>query len=467
MEVAMTTPDTTLATDKLTSQLTAQLSALSQALSEVVGEKHIYLDAKTRQVFSTDAYTFSPLLIEALQDKRADIVVAPGSTEELERCVALCVQHDIPLTVRGAGTGNYGQAVPLEGGVVILMRRLNKILELDKHNKRARVQPGVVIGALERRAREVGLEVPCYPSTWATATIGGFVSGGFGGVGSIRHGTLWDGMVLSSKVMSAEATPQHDTLTGTDVLSVIHAYGVSGIMTELEISLADAVPWEESVFAFKTLEQALRFGHALATSSGFDCRLICTCEPPLGTYFRPLMNDVSLGQDVHVLLELGQQQTKAAAAIAELFAGVNVWQRPSDKYHKSGFSLSDFSWNHTTLWAMKAEPSYTYLQAMFSSDFTTFWQQVSHLKQQFGNEVLMHLEYIRMGGTLVSSGLPVVAYRDKDRLYDIIAAFEAQGVEIADPHTFRLDADPRWNGDPVVEGKATRNPLGLLNPGKL
>ena len=463
--------DTTLSTkasaETSTETSTEKLTILSQALREVIGDKHVYLDAKTRQVFSTDAYTFSPILIEALHDKCADIVVAPGTVEELERCVSLCVQHDTPLTVRGAGTGNYGQAVPLEGGVVILMRRLNKILALDQHNKRARVQPGVVIGALERRAREVGLEVPCYPSTWATATIGGFVSGGFGGVGSIRHGTLWDGMVVSSEVISAETTPQHTTLTDTDVLSVIHAYGVSGIMTELEIALVDAVAWEESVFAFETLEQALRFGHALASSSGFDCRLISTCEPPLGTYFRPLMNEVTLTEKVHVLLELGSGQTKAATAIAELFAGVNVWQRPGNKYHKSNFSLSDFSWNHTTLWAMKAEPTYTYLQAMFASDFATFWQQVSSLKQQFGNEVLMHLEYIRMGGTLVSSGLPVVSYRDKDRLYEIIAAFEAQGVEIADPHTFRLDADPRWNGTPVVEGKATRNPRGLLNPGKL
>jgi hypothetical protein len=437
-------------------------------LRDLVGDKHVYTDAKARKVFSTDAYTFSPVLTEALQDKIADVVVAPGSVRELEQIISLAMQHSVPVTIRGAGTGNYGQSVPLEAGIVVLMRRLNTIVELNPETKRAKVQPGVVIGALERRAREVGLEVPCYPSTWGTATIGGFVSGGFGGVGSIRNGTLWDGMVVSCEVMSAEVTPQYSILSGADVLSVIHAYGVSGIMTELELNLVDAVAWEECVLAFNDLTSALKFGYDLSLNNDIDKRLICTCEPPLAGFFRPLMNETSLDTSkTHVLLELGQGQTEAVNALAKDYGGTVVWQRPSDKYHKSGFSLSDFSWNHTTLWAMKAEPNYTYLQAMFASELDTFLTQVDSLKQQFPDELLMHLEYVTIGDKLTPSGLPVVTYQGKPRLYEIIDAFEAAGVEIADPHTWRLDADPRWNGTPVVDGKATRNPLGLLNPGKL
>ncbi|MEM6428478.1 MAG: FAD-binding oxidoreductase [Deinococcota bacterium] len=437
-------------------------------LRNLVGDKHVYTNAKARKVFSTDAYTFSPVLTEALQDKVADVVVAPGSVSELEQIVSLAVQHNVPVTIRGAGTGNYGQSVPLEAGIVVLMRRLNTILELDVTTKRAKVQPGVIIGALERRARELGLEVPCYPSTWNTATIGGFVSGGFGGVGSIRNGTLWDGMVVSCEVMSAEVTPQYSTLTDAEVLSVIHAYGVSGIMTELEISLVDAVAWEEAVLAFDDLTSALRFGYALSLDEAFDKRLICTCEPPIAGFFRPLNNEISLNATkTHVLLELAQGQTEAVSGLAQDYGGTCVWQRPSDKYHKSGFSLSDFSWNHTTLWAMKANPNYTYLQAMFASEFDTFLAQVDSLKQQFPEELLMHLEYVYIGDKLTPSGLPIVSYQGKTRLYEMIDAFEAAGVEIADPHTWRLDADPRWNGTPVVDGKASRNPLGLLNPGKL
>lgn len=436
-------------------------------LKAIVGDKHVYTDPKTRKVFSTDAYTFSPVLVEALGRSVADIVVAPGSVAELRAVLGYAVGSGLPVTVRGAGTGNYGQSVPLAGGVQILTRRLNRVLELDPAGW-ARVEPGVVMGLLERRARAVGLELRCYPSTYATATIGGFVGGGFGGVGSVRHGTLWDGAVLAAELLTAEAEPRAVTLGPGDLQAVIHAYGVTGVVTELTVGLAPALPWEESVLDFGGLESALRFAYALAADDGFDKRLISLHEPPIPSFFKPLVQEGGVAEGrVAVLLELAEGQIPAAAKFAETFGGRLSWTRGSEGYHKSRFSLSDFSWNHTTLWAMKADPGYTYLQAQFAPTLEGALEQITTLKTAYGDEVPMHLEIVRIGGKLTVSALPLVRYRDRERLYDIIASFEAQGVEIADPHTYRLDHDPRWQGAPVLEAKARWNPTGLLNPGKL
>jgi FAD/FMN-containing dehydrogenase len=441
---------------------------LRQAMQDIVGEKHVYTDEKTVRVFSTDAYTFSPVLTEALKDKLADVIVAPANLDELKAVVRYAITHQLPLTVRGAGTGNYGQSVPLAGGIVILMRRLNTILELDTRNQRVTVEPGVVIGMVERKAREVGLEFPCYPSTWATAMTGGFVGGGFGGIGSIRHGTLYDGNVLGVKVLTAEAEPRELKLGADDAFAVIHAYGVTGIITELTFALKPALPWEESVIAFDDLLSAVRFGYALAHESSIDKRLITMNEWPIPSFFKPLVQDGGVTEGkTGVLLETAEGQQDAVLALAKEFGGALSWQRPASDYHKSRFSLSDFSWNHTTLWAMKADPRYTYLQAQLSSNLEDGLKQLTTLKQRYGDEVLFHMEYIRMGSEVCLSSLPVIDYRDKARLYEIIDTFEAHGVQIADPHTWRLDKDPRWSGDIVVKAKAAWNPTGLLNPGKL
>ncbi len=439
-----------------------------EALSAIVGEKNIYTDLKVRKVFSTDALTFSPVLVEAIGDKVADIVVVPGDADELREIIAYAVREGVPFTVRGAGTGNYGQSVPLLGGIQILTRRLTRILEINPEAGSATVEPGVLLGTLERQGREHGLELRCYPSTWATATVGGFVGGGFGGVGSIRNGTLFDGAVRGVKLLTAEAEPRLITLDEREAQRVIHAYGVTGVVTELTLALAKAHAWEESVLSFPTLAEAVRFGHALATDATFDKRLVSLNAWPIPSFFKPLVQDGGVQEGrAAVLLELGEGQTPAAATLAERFGGTLDWQRPAARYQRDRFALSSLTWNHTTLWAMRADPRYTYLQANFNADPDAALEQIAELNTRYGDEMPLHLEYILSGGQLSLSALPLVYYEHKARLYEIIDTCEALGVAIADPHTWRLDHDPRWNGKLVVEAKAAWNPTGLLNPGKL
>ena len=150
---------------------------------------------------SRDCYWYSPVLKQQLDDKTADIVVQPKTEEELIHVAGLCARRSIPLTVRGAGTGIYGQAVPLAGGVILETIKLNKIIAIAKGKVRA--QAGVRIYALHKAVLKTGQELLMFPSTRRTATIGGFIAGGSAGIGSIRHGVLKDpGNVTAVRVVT-------------------------------------------------------------------------------------------------------------------------------------------------------------------------------------------------------------------------------------------------------------------------
>ena len=139
---------------------------------------------------SKDYFWYSPILQEELENKIGDLVVIPSNEDEIKIIASAIAKYKIPLTLRGGGTGNYGQCVPLEGGVIMIMTKLNKIIEFKKSS--VRTQAGIRISKLDDAALERGFELLMYPSTRQTATIGGFLAGGSGGCGSLRNGMLRD-----------------------------------------------------------------------------------------------------------------------------------------------------------------------------------------------------------------------------------------------------------------------------------
>jgi hypothetical protein len=237
---------------------------------------------------------------------------------------------------------------------------------------------------------------------------------------------------------------------------------------ELEVNLAPALNWEESVLSFATLEDALRFGYELAKDESVDKRLICINEWPIPTFFKPLVNAGGVKEGrANILLELGESQTSSVAEKAKAFGGTLDYQVEAGKYHKSGFNLSDFSWNHTTLWAMKADETWTYVQSRFETEPGQALEQVAKLREHEGDKVLFHFEYLKQNGVLALAALDLIHSQDATFIQAAMDRRESIGVQVADPHTYYLDADPRWGGEPVLAAKAKYNPNDLLNPGKL
>jgi FAD/FMN-containing dehydrogenase len=432
-----------------------------EELIGLVGEERVKLDPEAREKLSKDYYWYSPVLNDLLKQKRADAIVIPSREDEVPAILAAACRHRIPVTVRGGGTGNYGQAVPLHGGIVLDLSRLTDILEVG--DGFVTVQCGARIKALELELRKRDRELCIYPSTYAIATIGGFVSGGSGGIGSITWGNLWDGNVLGAVIYTMEENPRRLEVTGDELRNYIHSYGTTGIMTQVTMRIAPRTEWFQAAVQFPDAESAMRFGERLARDDAIRKRLVSISEHPIPTWFIPFAKHFEPGATV-ALLEIEDGTGEAVAAMAAEYGGKAAHTIPADRYQKT-LGLSDFTWNHTTLWALKSDPTITYLQAAFHG--TRYLEQMRLIKERFPDEVLFHFEWVRSAGRIAPSGLPIVRYRNKERLYEIIRYFESVGVRIFDPHTFVLDYDARADYSGMIRRKKTNDPFGLLNPGKI
>ncbi len=157
---------------------------------------------------SRDFYWYSPTLKRQLDAVNGDIVAFPTSEDEVLSILAACFDLGIPVTPRGAGTGNYGQAMPLAGGLVLDLSGLDKVLEIAPG--RVRAQAGAILADIDEACAASGQELRLHPSTYRTASIGGFIAGGSGGVGSITWGGLRDlGNIVSLRIATMEAEPAH------------------------------------------------------------------------------------------------------------------------------------------------------------------------------------------------------------------------------------------------------------------
>jgi FAD/FMN-containing dehydrogenase len=412
---------------------------------------------------SKDYYSYSPILQSLLADKVGDIVVRPASEAEVLQVAEVCVKHKVPVTVRGAGTGNYGQCIPLQGGVILDMAKMQAVKWIKPGA--ACVEPGAKLAAIDKQTRETGWEIRMAPSTYRTATIGGFIGGGSGGMGSITYGQLRDrGNLHAVRVVTMEDQPRVIELRGDDVQKVNHAYGTNGIITELEIPLGPAYPWAELIVTFPDFMTAARFGQVLGDSDGLIKKLICICAAPIPNYFAAFRTIIPA--DSHcALLMIAESCLELFQELVKEFNGTVVYQKSAQEASK-GTAVYEYTWNHTTLHARSVDPTLTYLQTLFPPDKEL--KLVEHMYHHFGDEVMMHLEYLRVNGTAIPAALQIVRYSTPERLQEIIKYHEDNGAFIANPHTYILEDGGRKTIDPVqLEFKQMVDPYGLLNPGKM
>lgn len=412
---------------------------------------------------SQDYHTFSPILQAQLAGKTGDIVVRPANESEVLRTAAACVQYKVPLTVRGAGTGNYGQCVPLQGGVILDMTKMQNICWVKPGV--ARVEAGVKLAQLDKKAREIGWEMRMAPSTYRTATIGGFIAGGSGGLGSINYGFLGDrGNLLALRAITMEDQPRAIELRGDDVQKVNHTWGLNGIITELEIPLAAAYPWADIIVTFDNFMTAAKFGQALGDADGMIKKSICIVAWPIPTYFTALHSYIPDNSHA-ALLTVAETNLEALQDLVREFGGTITYEKLAKDSGK-GIYLPEYTWNHTTLHARSADPSITYLQSIYPADKNL--QLVQQMYDRYGDEVMMHLEFIRRSGTVIPAALELVRYTTEERLNEIIRDREQQGIFIANPHVYILELGGRKKVDvEQLNFKQMVDPYGLLNPGKM
>jgi len=439
-------------------------AALASRLAEVLPPGRVITDASERLRLSRDFYWYSPLLKAQLDDKVADVVVQPRSREEVLAVAQLAWRERVPLTVRGAGTGNYGQCIPVAGGIVLDLGPLDRVLEVSADGV-ARCEPGARLGVTETAARAAGWELRCYPSTYVKASVAGFCGGGSGGIGSITWGGLREnGTVHALTILTLEEAPRVLRLTGQDVFSVLHAWGTNGIILEVELRLAPRTDWAQLAVAHDAFAASFDFIEAVARDEALKKRLVTNFEWPIPSWFAPLKKWVPAGKAL-AFFEVADAQLAELTARAAAAGGRAAFSAPWSETRR-GPQLSDFTWNHTTLWALKADPGLTYLQCGFSAPRAR--EQFAALKARFGDEFLLHIEFVKSDGVITPGSIPVVRFSTPERLQEMIAACGELGVGVANPHLNHLEGSGRWRPDDAkLVAKQRHDPRGLLNPGKM
>jgi FAD binding domain len=408
---------------------------------------------------SQDYYYFSPILSDKLKDKKADLIVIPTSEEEVLKIAQICVKYQIPLTIRGAGTGNYGQCIPLHGGIVLDMTEMKKIHWVKSGV--ACVDAGIKMSLLERETKKQGWELRMIPSTYKIATLGGFIGGGSGGIGSINYGQLRDrGNLNKVRVVTLEKEPRIIELIGDETQQINHAYGTNGIITQIEIPLAPTYNWVDIIVTFDDFITSAKFGQALADSDGIIKKLISIHAQPIANYFIALKSYLPNGENC-ALLTIAENSLYPLQELVREYQGKITYQQ--DLSENTNLNLIEFTWNHTTFHARNIDPNITYLQTFFFSI-----DKVEEMYNYFGDEVMMHLEFLRVGGKAIPAGLQLVKFSTEERLNEIIKYHEENGAFIANPHTYILEDGGRKTVDiEQLNFKKMVDPYGLMNQGKM
>ncbi len=419
-------------------------------LVDVVGERHVRRDLGSRRAGSTDHSWMSPILRRDLAGMLADVIVRPGTAHELARIADVAFCHDVPVTGRGRGTGNYGQAVPLAGGIVIDASRLTDVV--DVVDGWITAGAGATFVALEAAAHRAGQELAMFPST-TRSTLGGFLCGGAGGIGSIEHGFIWDGFAQAAEVVDCVEGSTPTWVQGhAGVMPYLHAFGTTGLLTAATVRLAPRRRWTALFASFTAWEPALASAWTLISRTPVP-RSLAVDEPALVRllpHHRAMpVNRVSM----RAIVEIGDVSNVRRVIGAN--GGRTEVVRP-----ESVDELVSLSYNHITLRAVRARRSLCHLQVggpMLAS-------HAEAVRACLPGSML-HVDCHRYRGEPWFGGVLLSEFRDDATLAAGSAELRSLGVTVVDPHTFRLgvhaDLPSLWRL------AARTDPKRLLNPGKL
>ncbi len=226
-----------------------------QFFETILPNTFVKYDAETLQVNSkdyTEDFSFLP-----------EVVLYPTCTEHISAILAYCNSERIPVTTRGAGTGLSGGCLPVLGGVVLNMQKMNKILEIDTENLQATVEPGVINEVFQEEVKKYGLFYPPDPASMGSCTLGGNIAHSSGGPRCVKYGTTRD-YVLNLEVVLANGKVIQ---TGANVLKNSTGYNLTQLMVGSEGTLGVVTKIVLKLIAYPTHNALLLASFASAQNA--------------------------------------------------------------------------------------------------------------------------------------------------------------------------------------------------------
>jgi glycolate oxidase len=288
-------------------------------LKKIVGPDNLYTSAEELVAYSYDA---------TQRESLPWAVARPVSTQEVAAILKLANRERFPVVPRGAGSGMSGGSVPVKGGLVLSLERMNRILEIDEDNLIAVVEPGVVTGDLQREVESRGLFYPPDPASHQFSTMGGNVAECAGGLRAVKYGVTRDyvlglEVVLPTGEIINTGARTLKSVAGYDLTRlIVGSEGTLGIATRITVKL---LPLPESVRTlvafFKDVQTAAAVVSAIIASRIVPRALEFADGAAIGAVEKYLKEDLSGGAAAMLLVEVdGSLLSTAAEAdrIAEI-----------------------------------------------------------------------------------------------------------------------------------------------------
>lgn len=421
-------------------------AALEAELVAALGPRAVSSDPRQREKASVDGARMSPIIAELLPLGVADLVVFPADAEQIAAAVRILVAHGAPITPRGKGTGNYGQAIPMPGGVVLDLSRARAIVEVGDGWITA--EAGAPMAALELAARGTGQELWMYPSTVHT-TLGGFLSGGSGGTGSIEHGSNHEGFVIALDVVTPASGGEIVHVEGDDALGYVHNYGTAGIIVRATVRLEPLRDWRGLYASFPDFAGSMSVLRSLAALRPYP-RLVSADDPHVSAQLPP--DDAFPEGRSSLRMIVDSSLVEEATAIIEGAGGriEDVREGP-----QTSSAISVISYNHPIEWLQKSEPG-VYFHVEVGGD--ALIDRHDEVIAVYPGAHL-HIEATATKPIGMLAGI----YESPEQVYDGIAALGELGVGVHNPHQWNVD----FRLPETIALAAITDPHGLLNPGKL
>lgn len=412
---------------------------------------------------SRDFFWYSPILNKELKTSFGDLVARPVSVDELAQTLATAYKYEAPVVVRGGGTGNYGQAVPVDGGLIIEVTAMNRILEIGDGFVRA--EAGAMMADINTALADSGQEMAMFPSTQDIATVGGFVAGGSAGIGSIANGALRDpGNIVSLCAMSVEAEPKTHVFDGDAALQIHHTWGLTGVITDVTLRTVPKRDWVGCMATFDSYEAAYAAGLAVAEAEDVGVKLLTTVDARITDYFPKLDGHIRKGKHLMVSMVPSEDVAAFERVIGGTGGHVDLTLTDAQRQEKGLPHVFDFSYNHTTLQVLKADRKATYQQV--GCPVPPDPEAIAALRPKLGDDVWQHHEFARVGGEIVTFDLPIIWFSTPERLDEINATYEANGFPVYDAHTWRVEGGGMKPDYSHLAIKKRMDPKGLLNAAK-
>jgi glycolate oxidase len=320
----------------------------------IVGEQFIIVDEEQRNEYGhdkTEDYLFLP-----------DLVIKPGTPEEVSAILKVCSQYKVPVTPRGAGTGLSGGAIPVKKGVVISMERFNKILEIDELNLQATVEPGVITEVFQNAVKAKGLFYPPDPASKGSCFLGGNLANNSGGPKAVKYGVTRDYVINMQVVLPTgeiiwTAANVLKNSTGYNLTQLMcGSEGTLGIITKIVFKLRGFPQKNVLLFIpFVTNEEACKAIAAIfvegITPSGMEffereaaLKTYEYCEKVLNS---PVTTKLIDGMDAYLLCELDGNDEEVLMRDAERVMNV------VEKFQSGEVLFAESSAQKEELWKVR------------------------------------------------------------------------------------------------------------------